>query len=152
MSMAKEAASKDTVSKDTITFRVSETMENQIKSRAALEGCSPSDLIRSAISEYLGRDLNIHAQMSGATESLRSDIKFLDKKTELGNSLFLYWLKYYFTFTKGISDIPSEERKALIEAGERRQRVMLESFKKDMKRNSQTLLEILLADYLAEES
>ncbi len=135
----------------TLSFRALKSMELQIKSRAALEGCSQSDLIRSAISEYLGRDLNIHAQMSGAIESLRSDIKFLDKKTELGNSLFLYWLKYYFTFTKGISDIPSEERKALIEAGERRQQVMLDSFRKDMKRNERTLLEILLADYLAEE-
>lgn len=145
--MQEKAAAQSVIK---FTIRITERLYSEIKERALLEGCNPSELVRGAVKDYLTRDLKIQSQVLGAVESLRSDIKYVDKKTELFSSLWMYWLQYYFTFTKGFGDLPADQRKVLIEAGKRRQKTMIDSYKKDMKAQP-ALIEVLLADYLGQE-
>jgi hypothetical protein len=131
-------------------LRIPDEMRLQINSRAALEGCTPSELIKGAITEYLTKDINIQAQELGVLEALRGQLNFLDKKTELLSSLWLFWLKYYFALTKGFGDIPQEVIDEQFKKGEYRKNMMIKDYKEKMKKQP-SFLETLLADYLGKE-
>jgi hypothetical protein len=132
-----------------IGMRINEAILKQIQACAAVENCSATDLITRAITEYINKDTLIQPQIFGAIEALRGDIKFIDKKVELFSNLWVYWLQFYFAFTPSYSGNP-EEAKAFIESSKRRRTAMLDSFRKDMKTQPK-LIEMLLADYLAED-
>jgi|GEM_PF-6839460 len=132
------------------SIKLDEHLLLEIKNKALLEGCNPSELIRSAITEYLTRDINIHSQELGAIESLRSDIKSIDKKLDLFSSLWIYWLRFYFCYVPQFKPQSQEAEDTFFAKGEKMKEDMLSNFKKSFK-NSPRLIEILLADYLVKE-
>ncbi|MFI3257023.1 MAG: hypothetical protein R3Y36_01855 [Spirochaetales bacterium] len=134
-----------------INVKISTKEKQKILAHAKLQGfTSSSEYVRNAVTDYMNKDIAWQAQVQGAVESLRADVKRIDKSLDLFSLLFIHFTEYYFTYTKSLSDLSNQEKVIRLEDGRKRSKTMINSFKKTMK-NKPRLIEMLLADFYIEQ-
>ncbi|MGN0731887.1 MAG: hypothetical protein ACI4MA_08300 [Treponema sp.] len=129
-------------------LRLEKEFLTQIEEKAALEKMSATEFIEYAIKKELYSDINIQNELLAKFELMHSDINRVSKNLDVLASIFLYYLKYYFSIEKAeIDNISPEMRNAVFEQGEKRRNSFIANFKKE-NRHLKSLFEVLLADYL----
>ena len=129
-------------------LRLEKEFLTQIEEKAALEKMSATEFIEYAIKKELYSDINIQNELLAKFELMHSDINRVSKNLDVLASIFLYYLKYYFSIEKAeIDNISPEMRNAVFEQGEKRRNSFITNFKKE-NRHLKSLFEVLLADYL----
>lgn len=127
-----------------LTVRVPEDLKNLIDTRALQDYKENSELIREALNFYLRKDITRESIIQATLQDLRSQIAMLDKKIEVMNRLFVFWLPYFFATSP---ELPSgEEGTYLIKKANKRAEVMISGFKKDLQKDP-IFFETLLADF-----
>lgn len=134
-----------------ISIRLDDEIKKMIKVQAELENTTTSELIRTAISWYLHKDVNYKSQLEATIESLRREMKKMSREVELNSSLFKFWTQYYFTLTKDLSELEDNSRKQRIDLGKEQTEKMLRAFRGQIKEIKPGLIEALVADYLLTE-
>jgi hypothetical protein len=131
-------------------IRVSYEIANFLAVKAKEQHCTESDIIREALNDYLFRDINNANLLLASNQGLKLAMDKVDRKTELLTRLFLFWLKYFFTYAPQLPE-RREEKVAQIKIGEARKKGMLEDFKKDLQENP-SLIEQLVMDFFEFEN
>ena len=102
-------------------LRLEKEFLTQIEEKAALEKMSATEFIEYAIKKELYSDINIQNELLAKFELMHSDINRVSKNLDVLASIFLYYLKYYFSIEKAeIDNISPEMRNAVFEQGEKR--------------------------------
>lgn len=133
-----------------LTFQVDEILNEQLKHKAVLENTSVSNIIRTSVNEYINKDTNIQTNLFGSCEAIRQNIKKTEDKIDIFTNLFLYWLEYYFAYTKSFGEMEDSEKQAMLESGRKRQEALLARFKKQTKEKKK-LFETLVCDYINQD-
>lgn len=133
-----------------LTFQVDEVLNNQLKHKAMLENTSVSNIIRTSVNEYINKDVNIQTNLFASCEAIRQKIKKTEDKLDLFTNLFIYWLEYYFAYTKSFGEMDDSEKQTMLESGRKRQEALITRFKKQMK-DKKKLFETLICDYINQD-
>jgi hypothetical protein len=128
-----------------IKIRVPESLANLIAVKAKEQRCTDSDIMRDALNDYLFKGIHDEELLFSHVSAMKRSIEAVDRKADLLSRLFIFWLRYYFTYAP---QLPSgkEEKKTQIKIGEQRKKVMLEEFKKDIQENP-SLMERLVLEF-----
>lgn len=136
---------------DTIVIRIENKTKKRLEQEADIQGMKVSSLVRSIISDYLQKDIVWQGQMQAVMEMLRNKIDRLNRDVKLFSDLWLYWVEFYFAYTKAFGDMDEKQKKLLIQEGRKRTELMVESFKGHIKEKAPGLVEKIVADYIVQD-
>ncbi len=133
------------------SMRISADLKNQIEAKAVSLGVKPAEVIRSALTEYVQKDVSITNEVLGFLSGIQKDVERLQRRFELHSNVFIFFLRFFFAFEgKELENIPKENRKQFFDKGERRRNDFIRLFKQQTS-NKVNVFEMLLADCLGEE-
>lgn len=133
----------DRLKLDTITIRVDPRDKEKMEAHAKINGfTNMSDFIRTAVTDYMNKDVVWQGVLQGAIESLRSEIQKSNKCNEIFAQMFVYYLQFYFMFTSFPRD--KEEILNQLKAGKSKKDFFLNNFKASLK-NNPSFMEMIFA-------
>ena len=134
-------------SKIQVSFKINRELNKVLEKKARLEQVTKTDLCQKALENELYKDTNIQNELLGSTQAIIKNQKRLEKKFDVYSTMFIYFLKYFFTAHK----IEFENSKSSsFEIGEERKNKFIDNFKLENRQMS-NIIEALLADYVAQE-
>lgn len=124
---------------------------NNIRLRAGNLGITCNEFIRQACKDYMEKDLKVENALISSLERIESSLNHTTKKVDIFNSVFLYWLKFYFAFSSADFDnLPSREaQNQKLDKGENKRNIFLKWYKRD-NQHMLNIYESLLGDFLLE--
>jgi predicted DNA-binding protein len=128
-----------------MAIRLSQELRKAISAEAALQKCSESDFIRSAIEDKLLKDINDNNLIIELLPRIMQEQKRTREMVELSNELFVFWLKYFFSYTPSFPNEETARKQAKV--GESSKQEFLERFKKYKQANNKSWLEQLIMEY-----
>lgn len=134
-------------SKIQVSFKINRELNKVLEKKAKLEQVTKTDLCQKALENELYKDTNIQNELLGATQAIIKNQKRLEKKFDVYSTMFIYFLKYFFT-AHSVEFEKSNHKN--FEAGEERKEKFIQNFKMENKQMS-NIIEALLADYVAQE-
>lgn len=133
---------------ETFNMRITDDLRKKIEAKARSEGISLSEAVRTALTDYLHRDVNIYNGILGTLSSLEKDMERLQRQLELHSNLFVYYLRFFFAFEgKEIEGIPKDSRKQFFDKGERRRDDFIKLFKQQ-NANHVNIFEMMMSDLM----
>lgn len=131
-------------------MRLNKELKKKIEAKAASEGMSLSEAVRSSLNDYLHKDVNINNEILGHLTSLETEIEQLTRRQELHSNVFIYFLRFFFAFSgKEIEQVPKEMRKQFFDKGEKRRDDFIKLFKSQVS-NHTNIFEMMLGDLITE--
>ena len=148
--MIKEKIVRQKDLKHRFDLRLSKDLLTQIEAKALSLGVTPSELARTALNEYIHKDVNINNEVLGTLSILENEIEGIRRRVELQSNVFIYFLRFFFAFSGSeIEKVPREARKQFFEKGEKRRDDFIKLFKQQTA-NKVNIFELMLGEYLTE--
>jgi hypothetical protein len=124
---------------------VSQDIFDAIIAKASRNRCSRSNVIRTAITNRLLKEIDDNGLIIEYLPGIMREIKRIQESVELSCELFIYWLKYFFAYADFLPN--EEERVKQIRIGEIMKNNMLDLFKKNKMENKKSWLEQFVMEY-----
>lgn len=137
----------------TLGIRVSDELNDVLEKRAASRKIPVSELVRDCIDKQLNLDLDIQNELMVTLGSFRTDLMNVKREMDIFSSMFLYWLRFYFTLSAdSFDEIPEGvARQMAFQKGDDRRDKFISMYKRDNP-HLQTLFEQLFADFAMKEN
>ena len=148
--MIKEKIARQKELRHRFDLRINKDLADQIEAKAISLGVTPSELARTALSEYIHKDVNISNEVLGTLSILENEIEGVRRRVELQSNVFIYFLRFFFAFSgKDIEQVPKEMRKQFFEKGEKRRDDFIKLFRQQTA-NKVNIFELMLGEYLTD--
>lgn len=134
------------------SVRFKNELYEEIKARAAVKNITESEFIRKCVESQLASDLEMQDELVATIGSFKSELLNVKREVKIFSSMFVYWLKYYFTLSGSeFDELPDGDVKKLAFAkGEIRKNKFVEMYKKENK-SYKSIYEQIVADFLTEK-
>ena len=135
-----------------IAIRLSNSLREILEVRAHAKKIPLSEFIRQSLEKQTSGDIEIQNELVDTLGQLRSEILNIKREVNIFSSMFIYWLRFYFTLAGQEFDAIPEgaARQVQFKKGDERRDKFLAMYKRD-NTNMRTLFEQLFADFLTEE-
>ena len=135
-----------------LTVRVDDEFYEVLEIKAKNKKTSISELVRNVIEDDLEKDIDFHNEIISTFGLFKSDLLNLKREMNVFSSMFMYWLRFYFTLSgQDFDSIPEgKPREIAFEKGEERRDKFLQLYKRENKQ-MKSLFEQLFADYAVKE-
>lgn len=134
-----------------VSFKINRELNKVLEQKAKLEQMTKTNLCEIALEKELYKDVNIQNELLGSNQEIIKTINRLEKKFDVYTSMFIYFLKFFFTAHKEefnrekIGDINTA-----FNIGEEKKNNFISLFKQENKHMT-NIIEALLADYIIQE-
>jgi uncharacterized protein (DUF1778 family) len=128
-----------------VAIRLSQELRRAVSAEAAVQRCSESDFIRNAIKDKLLKDLNDNNLIIELLPKIIQEQKRTREMVELSSEMFVFWLKYFFSFMPSFPNEQTAHKQGKI--GDISKREFLDRFKRYKQANKKSWLEQLIMEY-----
>lgn len=137
--------------KKRITLRLTDKVQEIVELRANQRKISVSEFVRECLEQETMGDIEIQNELISTLGQLRSEILNIKREVNVFTSMFIYWLRFYFTLAGQEFDAIPEgsARQVQFKKGDERRDKFLAMYKRD-NRHMRTLFEQLFADFMTE--
>ncbi|MCR5401898.1 MAG: ribbon-helix-helix protein, CopG family [Treponema sp.] len=137
----------------TLGIRVSDDMIDVLEKISAARKIPVSEIVRECIDKQLNTDLDIQNELMVTLGTFRSELMNVKREVNVFSSLFVYWLRFYFTLSaESFDEIPEGvARHMAFQKGDDRRDKFLAMYKRDNP-HLHNLFEQLFADYAIKEN
>lgn len=138
-------------SKVQISFKINKELLKALETKCRAEQITKTEMCAIALEKELYKDVNLYNELLGTSQEIIRIQNRIEKKFDIYSSMFVYFLKYFFT--AHMAELNKENVGSLNAAfaiGEEKKEKFLKNFKLENKQMT-NIIESLLADYIAQE-